>query len=70
VCSDGQTAGTVNPRTGKAAAAQKNQNEVTTTQTNTGAKAKTKNGNGVARGPGGEDCAKTQNRQGCVAAPK
>jgi hypothetical protein len=67
VCSDGKTAAAVNPNTGKAAVAQKNQNGVTTTQTNTGGKAKTKNGMGVAKGPGGETCAKGKNNQGCVA---
>jgi hypothetical protein len=68
ICSDGQSAAAVNPKTGKAATAQKNQNGVTTTQTSSGGKAKTKNGMGVAQGPGDETCAKGKNHKGCVPA--
>lgn len=66
VCSDGQSAAAVNPKTGNAAVAQKNQNGVTTGQTSKGGKSKTKNGMGVAQGPGGEDCAKGKNHEGCT----
>jgi hypothetical protein len=66
VCGNGKSAAAYNPNTGKAAAAQKNSNGVTTTQTSTGGKAKTKNGMGVAQGPGGTDCVKGKNHEGCT----
>ncbi len=66
VCGNGKNAAAYNSNTGKAAAAQKNSNGVTTTQTSTGGKAKTKNGMGVAQGPGGTDCAKGKNHEGCT----
>ena len=65
VCKNGQTAAAANPKTGNAAVAQKNSNGVTTTQTRNGGKAKTKNGMGVSQGPGGTDCAKGANHEGC-----
>ena len=66
VCSNGQTGVAVNPNTGNVGVSQKNQNGVTTTQTTNGGKAKTKNGVGVAQGPGGTDCAKGKNHEGCT----
>ena len=66
VCKNGQTAAAANPHTGNAAVAQKNSNGVTTTQTTNGGKAKTKNGMGVSQGPGGTDCVKGKNHQGCT----
>ncbi len=48
VCKNGQSAAAYNPKTGNAAAAQKNANGVTTTQTSNGGTATTKNGSGTA----------------------
>jgi hypothetical protein len=66
VCGNGKSASAYNPNTDKAAAAQKNSNGVTTAQTSTGGKAKTKNGMGVTQGPGGADCVKGKNHEGCT----
>ena len=55
-----------NSRTGNGAAAHTNSNGVTTTKTTNGGEAKTKNGMGVASGPGGTNCAKGKNHQGCT----
>lgn len=70
VCGGPNAAAAVNPNTGRTAVAQKNSNGVTTTKTSTGGQAKTKNGMGVAQGPGGTDCAKGKNHEGCAPPPK
>jgi hypothetical protein len=58
-----------NPNTGKSktsnATSGTSSNGVTTTQTQRGGTAKTKNGKGVVTTPGGKDCFKTANNQGC-----
>jgi hypothetical protein len=52
-------------RSGNTGSSQTNDRDVTTTQTNRGGEAKTKNGKGVVTTPGGKNCYKTANRQGC-----
>ena len=65
VCSNGETAGGYNARTGNAWKSEKNEAGVTTTETSRGGEAKTKNGKGVYKSPSGKTCVKTANNQGC-----
>ena len=65
VCSNGETSGGYNAKTGNAWKSEKNEAGVTTTTTSAGGEAKTKNGKGVYKSSSGKTCVKTANNQGC-----